>query len=532
MTRVQLMRFATVALGVSWLSSTQASRSIEPEKFVEDLPIPHRIVVGTNDSHEITLTLTKQTVQLHRDVPSVGAFTYDGTVPGPTIEVERGETLTVHWKNELPAMHVLPRPVGADEIEPDVRAITHLHGAVVEMPDPMSKPLNSDGWPDAFTVSGEEQIAVYPNNQAARTLWYHDHAMGTTGRNVAAGLVGLYFIHDDYERSLNLPSGAFDIPLFLQARQLEVDGSMPYTDDISNEFSGNVVAVNGKLWPKLRVEPRKYRFRIVNGSNARSYGLKLVDTVNNSSGPAFYQVGTDAGFLEHAVVINDPANPRSKRLVLAPAERADIVVDFSAYAGRSFLLHNNHRDIGEIEAPIPEVLRIDIAAVVSAPDTSALPRALAPIEHLRVADAVETRKIVFDQMDMGGGRLMLVLNNKHWHDPVEEKPVLGTTEVWELVNTLNDTHPFHIHLVDFQVLDRRVFDVEEYRRTGRLVYLAEPEPPLPNEAGWKDTIQVYPQMVTRIIMRFGPYPGFYVYHCHILEHEDMDMMRPYQIQLP
>src|SRR6185437_3659081 len=226
--------------------------------------------------------------------------------PGPTIEVERGQTVVVHWKNALPTTHLLASPKGADVISPDVRAITHLHGAEVTEADPMDRLHNNDGWPDSWNVPGQEQIAEYPNHQSARTLWYHDHAMGETGRNVAAGLVGLYEIHDDYERSLNLPSGKFDIPLEIQSRGVNPDGSLYYTSDITNEFYGNAIAVNGKLWPYLHVEPRKYRFRIVNESNARSYSLKLVgaDAASGSSGPAFYQIATGAGFLQDAVILN------------------------------------------------------------------------------------------------------------------------------------------------------------------------------------------------------------------------------------
>src|SRR5205823_2842531 len=153
------------------------------------------------------------------------------------------------------------------------RSVTHLHGAAVWEPDPLNRKYNNDGWPDAWIVPGESQVAVYPNDQSARTLWYHDHAMGETGRNVAAGLVGIYEIHDDYERSLNLPSGNFEIPLILQSRQVNDDGTLSYSDDISNEFYGNALAVNGKLWPYVELEPRKVRFRFVNVSNARSYGL-------------------------------------------------------------------------------------------------------------------------------------------------------------------------------------------------------------------------------------------------------------------
>jgi spore coat protein A len=286
--------------------------------------------------------------------------------------------------------------------------------------------------------------------------------------------------------------------------------------------------VNGKLWPYFKVEPRKYRFRVLNASNARSYSLKLVDAADGSDGPAFHQIGSDGGFLATPVVLNDPANPRSPRLSLAPAERADLIIDFSKSAGKSFTLTNTSRTADD-EVSLPEIMQIRVGETLKAPDTSSLPVSLRPIPRTDPRTASETRRIVLDRMKMADGSVMLELNGKSWNDPIEEKPKLGATEVWEITNTLIDTHPFHMHLVQFQVLDRRLFDVAEFRKSGKMNYLAPAVPPAPGEMGWKDTVQASPQMVTRIIIRFSPFPGYYVYHCHILEHEDMDMMRPFQI---
>ncbi len=506
--------------------------SVDLEKFVDELPIPSRLTYDGAGPFNQTITLDRFVTKVHRDLPETAVWGYNGSSPGPTIEVQRGQALSVHWRNQLDPVHVLPLPEGADHVEPDVRSVTHLHGAVVTETEPMNREHNNDGWPDAWIVPGQEQQADYPNDQSARLLWYHDHAMGSTGRNVAAGLTGMYIIRDDYERSLNLPSGAFEIPMILTNKEVNDDGTLGYTPEIAKEFFGNVNVVNGKIWPFVNVEPRKYRFRIVNGSNARSYGLKLLDTEAGTDGPPIHQIGSDGGFLAKAVILNDPATPGSPRLVLAPSERADVIIDFSAFAGRALLLHNNSKDPSDDEIRIAEVVQFRVAAAVSAPDTSSLPTTMRPIVRLVPEDAVKTRRIVFDQMDMGDGSTMLVLNGKHWHDPIEEQPVLGTTEVWELTNTLFDPHPFHIHLVQFQVLDRRLFDVAAFLATGRVNFLADPVPPAANEMGWKDTVRVLPQMITRIIMRFAPYPGYYVYHCHILEHEDMDMMRPFQILEP
>jgi spore coat protein A len=503
------------------------------EKFVDALPIPPTIQTEEKcrgvKPCVIGMTISQFKMKPHRDLPATDVWGYNGSSPGPTLETERDKAIEVHWENRLPERHLFPVPKGADVIVPDVRAVTHLHGAVVSQLSVTDRKFNNDGWPDAWTVSGEEQITVYPNSQSARMLWYHDHAMGATGRNVAAGLAGAYVIRDDYERSLKLPQGAYEIPLLLQTKQLNDDHSFSYVDDIANEFYGNVNVVNGKLWPYLVVEPRKYRFRIVNATNARSYGLKLIDTRDQSPGPAFYQIGTDAGFLARTAVLNDPSDSASPRLRLYPAERADVVIDFSHSAGRTYLLHNDSKDIAHAtEVSLPEVMQIRVTAPLAASDPSSRPLQMAPIIPLDPARVRTTRNIVFDEMAMPHGN-MLTLNGKGWRDPIEEKPILGTTEIWQLVNPLVDVHPFHIHLVEFQILDRNQFDTGVFLKTGQIKLTGESELPPPNEQGWKDTVRVPPGMVTRIIMRFAPYAGYYVYHCHILEHEDMEMMRPFQI---
>jgi len=510
------------------------------QKFIDPLPIPPKIVVP-RDVTDIDVSLTEFKAALHTDLPQTVEWGYNGTSPGPTIEVEKRQKIRVHWKNELPTTHVLKTPTGIemgnDSSLPDVRNITHLHGAVVTESSPMDRQYNNDGWPDAWNVPGQVQIAEYPNDQDARILWYHDHAIGTTGRNVAAGLVGMYLIHDDYERSLNLPSGDYDVPLIIQSRGFNGDGSLYYSRMISAEYYGNTIAINGKLWPYMNVEPRKYRFRVLDASNARAYALRLVDMANTQNpAPPFYQIGSDSGFLENTVVLNDPTSATPLELTLLPAERADIIVDFSKYAGHTFLLANNMRsDDPDSEIPLLQLMLFKVGTAVTHKDTSSLPMKMRHIvrmdpDKLKIA---KTRQIVFGTVNMADGSPMLQLNGKSWTDPVEEKPVLGTTEVWELINaTQGMNHPFHIHLVQFQILDRRPFDLQGYLTTGKVNYTGPAVAPDPNEMGWKDTVRVPAQEVTRIIMTFAPYPGYYVYHCHILEHEDMDMMRPLQIVNP
>ena len=535
------MKNKSLLLFIFGISISQQSFSAGPQltalnrapiqKYVDELPKLQRIQIPTHKGfYDLNLTLQQTSVKLHRDLPAFPAFTYNQSFPGPLIEVESGEGLRVHWLNQLPSQHVLAKPTGGmEENLPEVKAVTHLHGAVVTQSSTTDVLHNNDGWPDAFTTTGQEQIAEYPNEQSARMLWYHDHAMGDTGRNVAAGLAGAYLIRDSVERSLNLPSGEFEIPLVFQTQGLQLNGTRYYSNDLSKEFYGNAVTVNGKLWPYTNVEPRKYRLRFVNASNARSYSLRLADKTSNAPGPAFNQIGTDGGFLGTTAVLNDPNDIHALKLILAPAERADVIIDFSKYKGQTLVLQNDSVDPGDGEIPLPELMVFNVQNNLSRPDTSSLPLHPRIIKKISERTVKEVRPIVFDEMKMDGMPPMLVLNGKMWHDQVTELPKLGTTEIWQLIDLLPDIHPFHIHLVNFQVLDRTPIDMDEYRKTGKIVATGPVMLPDPNELGWKDVVRVKPRTMTRVIMRFGPYAGHYVYHCHILEHEDMDMMRPFDV---
>jgi spore coat protein A len=532
--------FAVAAATLAFTGSATDAKPVKPHKlllipkFVDDLPTLSRIKVPSNPGQfsELTIELTATTANMHSALQPTPVFAYNGSTPGPVIDVESGQALRVHWKNSLPLEHVFKAPLGGMDMHlPEVKAVTHLHGALVSQSSTKDKLHDNDGWPDLFTVPGEEQIAEYPNRQSARLLWFHDHAMSDTGRNVAAGLVGVYIVRDEYERSLNLPSGDYEIPLVFQQQGFLADGNRYYTDDLAAEFYGNSATINGKLWPKLKVEPRKYRFRIVNAANARSFALRIHEYGNEDAiGPAMYQIGSDAGFLQDTVVLNEPGLKDPPRLVLAPAERADIVVDFSNYAGKTLLLQNNSLDPGDgAEIPLPQMMQIQVSEALKSPDSAQIPMHMREIVRTPESQSVQTRRIVIDSMDMPDGRPMLMLNGMSWHDPVTEKPVVNSTEIWEIVNLQPDIHPFHVHLVQFQVLDRIPFDVEAFQKTGEYKFTGPPELPEANEMGWKDVVRANPKYITRIIMKFEQYTGHYVYHCHILEHEDMDMMRPFEV---
>jgi spore coat protein A len=414
----------------------------------------------------------------------------------------------------------------------------------------------SDGYPDAWVTSDGRAGLVkaanpchYPNDQAAATLWYHDHAMGITRLNVYAGLAGTYLIRDAQEESLNLPSGAYEIPLMIQDRSFNADGSLRYPPASNGthpawmqEFFGNVVCVNGKAAPFLEVEPRQYRFRMVNGSNSRFYHLTVMpaDASGRPNGkiadaPPFIQIGSDGGLL--------PAPLRTHYLIVSPGERFDIVLDFSRHRGASLAMLNDapspYTRGGEIAAS--DVMLFKVTKALSGTDTSSVPEKLAPFSALDPVHAVRERILALTEMDRpsDGYTMIGMLDGKHWNDPISEDPKAGTTEIWSFANTTGDVHPMHLHLVQFQVLNRQPFDTKAYLQTGKLVLTSVPMPPESSERpAWKDTVKTYSGYVTRVIARFDLPSGIlakpgeefrYVWHCHVLEHEDNEMMRPYKI---
>jgi spore coat protein A len=524
-------------------------------KFVDSLPIPSvlrpsELACGI-PTYNVRMKQFRQ--RLHSELPPTPVWGYNDTYPGPTFDVRKGEPIHVNWRNHLPTNRYLlpvdPTIHGAESPNPPVRTVVHLHGAKV-LPE-------SDGYPEAWFTNGfthtgpffTTRTYSYPNDQQATTLWYHDHALGSTRLNVFAGLAGFYLIRDDIEDGLNLPTGQYEIPLMIQDRLFNADGSFLYPVQTPGdpdprvppiwipEFFGDTILVNGKVWPFLEVEPRKYRFRILNAANARFYNLVLKESTEagvslEEPGPAFHQIGTDGGFL--------PAPVQLTTLLMAPAERCDVIIDFSGLAGKFFLLTN------DANAPFPDgddfipgdVMLFKVTQLLQGQDTSALPASLVPVPLLDPASAVKQRNLVLSELDSDAGSpIVALLGDKHWEEPVTEDPKVGTTEVWQLINTTEDAHPIHLHLVQFQILNRQPFDVEQY--PANLVFTEPPVEPPPNERpAWKDTVKVFPGEVTRIIAKFDLPTGtpvtpgtkfHYVWHCHILEHEDNDMMRPYDV---
>jgi spore coat protein A len=460
------------------------------------------------------IAMRETRVKLHRDLPPTTVWAYGGSFPGPVFDTRSGEGLLVEWVNELPAKHFLPIDHtlhGAEADKPEVRAVVHLHGG--------KTPPKSDGYPEAWYPTGKSGTCFYPNRQEATMLFYHDHAMGINRLNIYAGLQGLFLIRDGVEDALNLPRGQHEIPLMVFDRMLRSDGSLEYPTSGNEkapwvpEVFGDAILVNGKLAPYLEVEPRKYRFRLMNGSNGRFFHFSFGDSGGDSE--QFHQIGSDQGFLAAPLAI--------RKLTLAPGERGDAIFDFSPHAGKEVLLKSDAFELLQFRVA-------EKASAKSPEDAGALPATLRPLARIPESQAVKTRRLTLDE-NMNGVResMGMLLNNTPWHMPVTEKPVLDTTEIWELVNLTEDSHPIHLHLVRFQILDRRKFDVFEYQTKGNVRYFSPPLPPSPSESGWKDTVRADPGTITRIIVPFEGYAGRYVWHCHLLEHEDNEMMRPFEV---
>ena len=547
-------------------------------KYIDPLPVPGAMPMAGPNYYEIGAWQIQQ--QLHSQLPMTTVWGYGPTAatasyPAATIEAVRGVPIDILWTNHLPTTHLFEYAIDPTIMKAytttGVPITAHVHGNEVEP--------QSDGGPHTWFTPGfaekgsdwKHMVYHYVNTQLPTTLWYHDHAFGFTRHNVYAGLAGYYIIRDPGNEPAGLPSGPYEIPIVIQDKMFTEDGQLWYPNEGETpehpiwvpEFFGDAIIVNGKVWPYLNVEPRKYRFRLLNGANARFFSLALADRISGAPGPAFYQIGSDGGYLAEPVMLNDPNDPHSPRLVMAPAERCDVIIDFSAYApGSELILRNTGKaPFPNGEAADPQTVgQIMLFKVVplTAPDESVIPSTLVPVE--RLSNPVRTRTMTLNEVAGISGPLEAMLNGLHFDASETEQPTLGTTEMWEVVNMTGDAHPIHIHLVQFQLLNRQRYNVrryemafdaanpemgETYNPVDVTPYLkGKPVPADPNERGWKDTFRMNPGEVTRILMRFAPQdesPAFafdataepgYVWHCHILEHEENDMMRPYHLVAP
>jgi FtsP/CotA-like multicopper oxidase with cupredoxin domain len=439
--------------------SAQAKSPFEP--FRRDLPmIPEAVPVKSTpfrDTYEITMREGLADILPGFQTPIYG---YDGIYPGPVIRARRDREVVVRQHNTLP-------------FEQNV----HLHGGFV--------PSAHDGYPMDLIPAGGRFDYHYPNRQDAATLWYHDHAHGRTARTLYYGMVGMYVLEDDLERELGLPQDEFDVPIVLADHAFNRDGSFRYAENVDLGFRGDTILVNGAISPRMRVQRRMYRFRFLNASNARSYELRL------GRGQTMTQIAGDGGLLEVPV--------RRTNVPLHPAERIDLVIDFSKYApGDKVVLHNALGDKSTVA-----VMRFDVERG-GGREEARVPRKLRPLEPLPKPNADRTWELA---LATSPGIQWQIAGRGFDPDRFDVRPRHGTTERWTFVNKSNRVHPMHLHGYFFRVLSR----------SSGPVHPAE-------KRGWKDTVGVQPNETVTVLAYFAPYWGRYVFHCHALEHGDKAMM--------
>ncbi len=582
--------------------------------FVDLLPIPnvalparintnYCISVATNICFpgglpEYDMPMTLLTQKFHRDLPAMEVWGYAGSSPGPTIVTYTNSPILVNWSNSLPAVYPfwLPPDLSAHGASTQVHTVVHLHGGAT-LP-------RYDGYPTNSYPTGTSDKYFYGNidfNNDGETLWYHDHAIGLTANNVYAGLAGFYLLRNpSIEAALNIPTNApYEVPLVIQDRDFQLNCTKP-----SLLFNGpfpwhRFATVNGMVTPYLPVEPRRYRFRILNGANFRGFSLNLAvsDAAGNilkETPPVFNVIGNEDGFLNTNVPI--------KALNMMSGERYDVIIDFTAYTNKIIVMTNNYG--GNLNPPKPpevpfamlltNIMQFRVGSNVTSLANNNLPATNAYIGNWAstsnmVSQAVTNRQVMIDLQTESpfpgypfvnptntasptNGPFAL-LNLMFFDDDITDKPRAGTTEVWSLINLSNEPHPIHVHLLDFRVVDRTRFGgwntnedltlpptmVTNYindRIKGTLKPLAnylstnsnDFKAARADESGPKDVVHAAPFAVTRIVMfwptnsLFYSTPsavnldpntvGRYVYHCHILDHEDNDMMRPMQLLPP
>jgi spore coat protein A len=512
-------------------------------RFTVPLPIPATATPVAPDTYHITQRQMQQV--LHPTLGPTTVWGYDdGTLgplyPGPTIEVQRGASTTIAFENQLPTAHLLPVDTSIlPDGDPTVRALTHLHGGFVSGAD--------DGNPyetqleDEYRQS-ETQTVDYPNMQPATTLWYHDHGVAVTRLNVLAGLAAYYLVRDPNDTGnepnpIGIPGDDYEIPIVIQDRSFYSNGRLFYPGpDWEPEFFGNTVVVNGAPYPFLNVEPRKYRFRFLNGSNSRFYNLRI------AGGPPFHHIGSEGGMFDAPVERGE--------ILIEPAERADVIVDFAGLEGRELVLANAKLPRGVVSPAspnLPLVMQFRVGETVTDPGPHTIPPIL-PGSLPSFGTPDRERFITLEEvLDDDGEPIRSVIDGLRFDDPVNIQVPESDVEDWVLINLSADTHPIHLHLPQFQVVERRPFDVagyqaalDEAREHGRPnpdpapYYTGGPLAFQTDDRGFKDTVSANPGVVTRIRSRFDLPPGVtgpqkYVFHCHILEHEDNDMMRPFEV---
>ncbi len=549
---------AGAAMAIPWSVRSQAAYGAmggKLAKYVQAVPQPGAgiVVAAPSAANHYSFTQTGISRKLHPDLPPTPFWAYDdgsglggqaGSF-GMAVVGRTGTPVTMTFTNGLPATYPAWIPVDTrlTPLGNQVRLMTHLHGAFVA--------ADSDGnpaiTPDGFGPGETQNVYYYnqaPQNPAA-LMWFHDHGLGATRLNVFAGLAAAYILHDDNDTGeepnpANIPGGAYEIPLVIQDRQFNPDGTFLYpTTDIPGgtwigEYFGDVMLVNGLAWPYLNVEPRMYRFRILNGCNARILNLGL-------GGVQMWQIGAEGGMWDVPVPV--------RNLVLAPAERADVLVDFRRSPGQTIAFKNANPQ-HPVVTPAPSlsaVMQVRVGTTVAQPGPTTIPASL-PGRKADLPAPVNTRFITLNEIGAETANWFLTVNGLRFEaGALGEAPRVGTVEDWIYVNLTGDTHPMHTHLVTHQVMGRTPFDVNAYVAAvgagpngvpggvDPSPFATGPEEPAdPEERGFKDTTRANPGYFTRIRAKFDlpdevTAPQTYVHHCHIVEHEDNDMMQPFTV---
>jgi len=507
----------------------QADCGLTP--FVEELPIPPVLQpTGTRADGvpQYTVSVEETTQSVHPDLPDTTLWTYNGAWPAATIVGVKDQPIEVTYINNLPTgggnrgsniLEVDTCSHGPNDWGNSKRIVTHAHGAHL--------PARFDGQPEYTILPGETDIYQYPNDQEAATVWYHDHALGITRLNVYGGMAGFYLIADsedtlDTDNAFGMPSGQYEIGLAVQDRTFNEDGSLFYNAQLEDAFKGDKIVVNGKVWPYLEVDQGKYRFRILNGSQSREYSFRLENITAPGNDPSFTLVGTDLGLVGAPIDLGNSFDG-----LQAPAERVDVIIDFAGFpAGTEIILRND-----ELTPPLlPNVMKF---IVTDEPGyTGTISSTLRPVTPMDASSADNTRYFrlakttascsndpgrtvnewLVQSLDGPGGNI----DGEHWDD-LTDFPILGNREIWDFENPTNSMHPMHVHLVRFQIL----------RKTD--LNTGQPIPLDPWEVNtWKDIVRIPANASARIIMDFEDYPGRFPQHCHILDHEDHEMMRQFQ----
>ena len=695
------------------INMQEVQQKVLPASVYAGLPAPYNAgtyVWGYNINNE-GASWPARTLEARRGIATTAV--YSNSLVNTKLQSLLTVDQTIHWADPLHTTAnnncVNGPPLAGPCLQPyggPIPTVVHLHGAEV-----LSQ---YDGVPDEWFTPGFSLLGPgyvtntynYVNTQEATTLWFHDHALGIVRLNVYAGLAGFYFIRDNRDTGaannpLTLPTGAQESELMIQDRMFDTNGQLFFPDADTPaglnggpanpdkhpfwipEFFGDVITVNGKSWPVMDVQPRRYRFRFLNASNARFLDMQLFNQAgvdmheNGPVGPAIWQIGSDGGFFNNPVELGNPANgihacdgtnnppPNNvlggandfqlgqRCLFLAPAERADVIIDFGGQMGKTFTLKNfavypfpggGPTGFGQPDGTSDGlVMQFRVSQPFTGPDTWFNPAGshpalrASPIVNIKPAnnrgDKLRQLTLVEEEGDTSnvdgpgspvddGNPVEALINNTKWNGRIEgsttpvpgetsnghgllvsETPQEGATEVWELINLTPDAHPIHIHLIQFQVISRQPFDVATYTTDwiaafpgGTFngftfapgVYIPGFGPPMPynvpnsagalggnlnvddpkyltqgacadgacpsrgpdvNDAGWKDTIKAFPSEITRLAIRWAPigiaagttHPGVdyysfdptngpgYVEHCHILDHEDNEFMRPYLV---